>query len=134
MPRVTLQELFCDHTVDAQTTVKETRSRYILPDYIPTINYTKQHRITWDNVESDSIVNERILSVLLHMFRNVYIHDESNIEPTPSILDIMCQVRQKTDMKIVNIVHFDKVDSEECVFFFDNKGEHGSLHGNTQTL
>ena len=134
MSHVMLRELFCDHTVDAQTSVMETRSRYILPDCIPTINYTKQHRITWDNVDSDSIVNECILSVLLHMFRNVYIHDENNVEPTPSILDIMCQVRQKTYMKIVNIVYFDKVDSEECAFFFQNKGEHGSVHCNTQTL
>ena len=106
----------------------QTRSTVSLPALSPTISFTKKHKITWDNVGDDSSANEEILSMLLHMFRNVYVHDDNNGKPMPSILDVMFQVRQKTQMKIVNIELHQKMHSKEYTFLFDNEHEALEYH------
>jgi len=66
----------------------------------------------------------------LRMFRDVYVHDDSQENLTPCIIDIMSQVRLKTSLKIVNIELYQRVRSEEYNFLFGIRHEHenGVMH------
>jgi len=87
-------------------------------DIVGRINHTKRHRITWDNVHDACLVNEDTVNILLYTFRDVYVHDETQGESTPSIVAIMSQVRHKTNLKIINIELYRRACTEEYNFLF----------------
>jgi len=62
--------------------------------------------------------------MLLYMFRDVYVHDDSQGNCTPCIIDVMSQVRRKTNLKIVNIELYQRVRLEEYNFLFGVHSEH----------
>jgi len=88
------------------------------------ISLTKRHRITWDNVHDTCLANKEIRNMLLYMFRDVYVHDDSQGNCTPCIIDVMSQVRRKTNLKIVNIELYQQVRLEEYNFLFGVHSEH----------
>jgi len=83
-----------------------------------TINHIKRHHITCANIDVPSVANGEITKMLLHMFRDVYVHDDNGVDPNASILAIMFQVRMKTQLKIVNIELARRVNIEEYTFLF----------------
>jgi hypothetical protein len=62
--------------------------------------------------------------MLLRMFRDVYVHDDSQENSTPCIIDVMSQVRLKTSLKIINIELYQRVCPEEYNFLFGIRHEH----------
>ena len=93
-------------------------------DATRTISLTTPHQITWDNIYVTCLANTEIRNMLLRMFRDVYVHDDSQENSTPCIIDIMSQVRLKTSLKIVKIELCQRVRSEEYNFLFGIRHEH----------
>jgi len=54
-----------------------------------TINHIKRHHITCANIDVPSVANVEITKMLLHMFRDVYVHDDTGVCPNACILGII---------------------------------------------
>jgi len=86
----------------------------------PCIKHFSHHRVTVENINADTEQNEKITRLLLVVFQNIYVHDYAQ-GPFANIESVMLQVREKTNLKIINLKLSTHTKKQEYEFLFGAK-------------
>jgi len=76
--------------------------------------------VTVENINADTEQNEKITRLLLVVFQNIYVHDYAQ-GPFANIESVMLQVREKTNLKIINLKLSTHTKKQEYEFLFGAK-------------
>ena len=86
----------------------------------PCIKHFSHHRVTVENINADTEHNEEITRLLIGVFQNIYVHDDAQ-GPFANIEGVMLQVREKTNLKIINLKLSTHTKKQEYEFLFGTK-------------
>ena len=90
----------------------------------PCIKHFSHHWVTVENINDVTEHNAEITRLLLCVFQNVYVHDDDVEGPCANIESVMVQVREKTNLKIINLKLGTHTKNEDYVFLFGAKRFH----------
>ena len=84
----------------------------------PFIKHFSHHRVTVENIDAFTAHNAEITRLLLGVLQNVYVHDEDVEGPCANIQSVMLQLREKTNLKILNLKLSTHTTEQAYVFLF----------------